>query len=127
AWDQQDETAGQPQDVEEPPVPDWGPPEDDWMPDEDPWQAGQQPPANQPTAPEEPVSSAQQPVSQANQQAPPEPAIATGPDPIADDGYDGFIPRHNASDEPDIPALAKSDTELREAFPPRFGYVITGG
>src|SRR5699024_752561 len=46
---------------------------------------------------------------------------------IADDGYAGFIPRHNASDEPAIPAFAKSEAELREEFQRRFGNVIPGG
>src|SRR5699024_6093340 len=129
-WDQQDKTAGRSQDTEEPPVPDWGPPEDDWMPNQDPWQTSQQPPNNQPSqpsAPEQPAAPVQQSASQSKQPASPEPAIATGPDPIADDGYAGFIPRQDASDEPAIPAFAKSEAELREEFQRRFGNVIPGG
>lgn len=52
------------------------------------------------------------------------------PDPVAADGYAGFIPRNDPAEEPFAPAFAKSEAELREEFKRRFSDVIpasTGG
>ena len=118
------------------PDPNWGPPDEEWMPATDPWQQQQhtppptehpapQPPAEQASAP--PVTDAQAPAEPAK---PTEPAPPAAPDPVAADGYAGFIPRNTPEDEPFAPAFAKSEAELREEFKRRFSDVIpatTGG
>jgi len=80
-----------------------------------------------PTAPEQTEQpTAQQPhaAPPATQPKPAEPEIQTEPDPVAADGYAGFIPRHAPEDEPFAPAFAKSEAELREEFKRRFSDVI---
>ena len=112
---QPDQTWGQPEADWAAPDPNWGPPQDDdWMPDEDPWS---NPPQDPPAA--QPPPSLEQPAAE-------EPELATGPDPVASDGYAGFIPRNESTDEPAIPAFAKSEAELRQEFQRRFGDVIPG-
>lgn len=56
-----------------------------------------------------------------------EPEIPSAPDPVAADGYAGFIPREDPADEPFAPAFAKSEAELREEFQRRFSDVIPSG
>lgn len=137
---QPDQAWGQPEPEWDPPAPDWGPPDDDWIPDQDPWQATpqaedqaepprqqQQPQQEQPTQQAAPTEAP--PAQQAPSVEPPpaqEPEIASGPDPVAADGYAGFIPRNEPAEEPAIPAFAKSEAELREEFQRRFGDVIPG-
>ena len=136
-WGRPDSDLGQPD-------PNWGPPDEEWMPAEDPWQQTQ-PPAQKPTAPEQPSEpvppAAQQPQQPtappatgqqppAEQAPPAEPELPSEPDPVAADGYAGFIPRNTPADEPFAPAFAKSEAELREEFKRRFSDVIpapTGG
>src|SRR5699024_5247823 len=117
---QPDQAWGQPEPDWEEPDPNWGPPDDDdWMPNEDPWNTPpQDSAATQQSAPQQPA-----PVEQPSS---PEPGIATGPEPVASDGYAGFIPRNEPTDEPAIPAFAKSEAELRQEFQRRFGDVIPG-
>ncbi len=55
------------------------------------------------------------------------PEIPSAPDPVAADGYAGFIPREDPADEPFAPAFAKSEAELREEFQRRFSDVIPSG
>ena len=89
------------------------------MPNEDPWNTPpQDSAATQQSAPQQPA-----PVEQPSS---PEPGIATGPEPVASDGYAGFIPRNEQAEEPVIPAFAKSEAELRQEFQRRFGDVIPG-
>ena len=126
AWGQPEPDWGQPD-------PNWGPPEDEWMPPEDPWyrepQGGQPiPPEAQPPA-EPPAASGpaapEQPTPPAEPEAPPvEPELPREPDPVAADGYAGFIPREDPTEEPFAPAFAKSEAELREEFQRRFSDVI---
>lgn len=112
--------------------PNWGPPDDDeWMPNEDPWNP--QPPENSATPqppqqaePAETQQSAPQQPAPVEEPSSAEPEIATGPDPVASDGYAGFIPRNEQAEEPVIPAFAKSEAELRQEFQRRFGDVIPG-
>src|SRR5699024_7176230 len=112
---QPDQTWGQPEADWAAPDPNWGPPQDDdCMPDEDPWS---NPPQDPPAA--QPPPSLEQPAAE-------EPELATGPDPVASDGYAGFIPRNESTDEPAIPAFAKSEAELRQEFQRRFGDIIPG-
>ncbi|MDN6638770.1 MAG: hypothetical protein L0L05_10640, partial [Yaniella sp.] len=114
------------------PDPNWGPPDDDeWMPNEDPWNP--QPPENSATPqppqqaePAETQQSAPQQPAPVEEPSSAEPEIATGPDPVASDGYAGFIPRNEQAEEPVIPAFAKSEAELRQEFQRRFGDVIPG-
>ena len=144
---------GQPASDRDQPDPHWGPPQDEWMPPEDPWYyeppastppPEAQPPADQPSAdrpatadqPVPPAADQQQqppptgpPPATPEQQAPPAEATPE-PDPIPADGYAGFIPRQDPTDEPFAPAFAKSEAELREEFKRRFSDVIpepTGG
>ena len=136
AWGQPEQPAwGQP---EEPgwgaSDPNWGPPEDDWLPPpEDDWQQAppvQEPPtqpAPQAEPPAQPTPPAQQgpPATPTPEATPaPEPELPTEPDPVAADGYAGFIPRSAPEDEPFVPAFAKSEAELREEFKRRFSDVI---
>ncbi|WP_022870496.1 DNA polymerase III subunit gamma and tau [Yaniella halotolerans] len=129
---QPDQAWGQPEPDWGAPDPNWGPPDDDdWMPDEDPWHsppqdnpASQQPPRDMEQPPSQ--QSAPQQSAPVEPQASVEPEIATGPDPVASDGYAGFIPRNEPTDEPAIPAFAKSEAELRQEFQRRFGDVIPG-
>ena len=117
---QPDQAWGQPEPDWGEPDPNWGPPDDDdWMPNEDPWNTPpQDSAATQQSAPQQPA-----PVEQPSS---PEPGIATGPEPVASDGYAGFIPRNEQAEEPVIPAFAKSEAELRQEFQRRFGDVIPG-
>ena len=113
-------------------------------PEDDPWYSepqGHTPPAQpeaqQPATPQAPVEQAAsspaappattQPLatpSAAEEPAPVEPDIPTEPDPVAADGYAGFIPRPDPAEEPFVPAFAKSEAELREEFKRRFNDVI---
>lgn len=113
-----DQAWGQPEPDWGEPDPNWGPPDDDdWMPNEDPWNTPpQDSAATQQSAPQQPAPLEQ--LSSAK------PGIATGPEPVASDGYAGFIPRNEPTDEPAIPAFAKSEAELRQEFQRRFGDVI---
>ena len=127
AWGQPEEPAWGASD------PNWGPPEDDWMPPpEDDWQQGP-PPHEQPSAPQPPTAQPEPPAQQVppagpptgqTPEAAPEPELPTEPDPVAADGYAGFIPRSAPDDEPFVPAFAKSEAELREEFKRRFSDVI---
>ena len=122
-----DQAWGQPASDWGEPASQWGPPDDDWMPAEDPWQnVGPQQPQDQPPphqAPQQPPVTATPPVE--HEQAPAEePQLSTGPDPVAEDGYAGFIPRNEPAEEPFAPAFAKSEAELREEFQRRFNDVI---
>ena len=129
--------------------PTWGPPpEDDWLPPpEDDWQQApptQQPPTQQPPTQQPPVQQPDPGVQPAQPEQPqhgapagppsqaptlepapaPEPDLPTEPDPVAADGYAGFIPRSVPDDEPFAPAFAKSEAQLREEFKRRFSDVI---
>ncbi|MDN6679492.1 MAG: DNA polymerase III subunit gamma and tau [Yaniella sp.] len=129
---QPDQAWGQPEPDWGEPDPNWGPPDDDeWMPNEDPWNP--QPPENSATPqppqqaePAETQQSAPQQPAPVEEPSSAEPEIATGPDPVASDGYAGFIPRNEQAEEPVIPAFAKSEAELRQEFQRRFGDVIPG-
>lgn len=129
---QPDQAWGQPEPEWAEPDPNWGPPDDDeWMPDQDPWNP--QPPENSATPqppqqaePAETQQSAPQQPAPVEEPSSAEPEIATGPDPVASDGYAGFIPRNEPAEEPVIPAFAKSEAELRQEFQRRFGDVIPG-
>ncbi|MDN5703865.1 MAG: DNA polymerase III subunit gamma and tau [Yaniella sp.] len=129
---QPDQAWGQPEPDWGEPDPNWGPPDDDeWMPNEDPWNP--QPPENSATPqppqqaePAETQQSAPQQPAPVEEPSSSEPEIATGPDPVASDGYAGFIPRNEQAEEPVIPAFAKSEAELRQEFQRRFGDVIPG-
>lgn len=116
--------------------PNWGPPQDAGTPPPDPWYQEPQgqttpPPADMETPPPTAPEQTEQPTAQQPPAAPPatqpkpaEPEIPTEPDPVAADGYAGFIPRHAPEDEPFAPAFAKSEAELREEFKRRFSDVI---
>lgn len=104
-------------------------------PPEDPWYSepqGQTPPAQPEAQQQTPPQSAtqpattQSPAAPASDEEPPlvEPDIPTEPDPVAADGYAGFIPRTDPAEEPFAPAFAKSEAELREEFKRRFSDVI---
>ena len=135
AWGQPDQAWGQPEqnqawDQSQPdhrePGPNWGPPEDDEAPPpEDPWESAPQQPV--PHQPQESSGPPAQPSVQspaAEQPPAAEPTLSTGPDPVAEDGYAGFLPRSEPAEEPFAPAFAKSEAQLREEFKRRFSDVI---
>ena len=124
---------GQPTPYADETDPNWGPPHDEEEPlPPDPWYQEPQgvtpppetqpEPASGPTAPEQPPATDQQPAPQDAPEATPD--LPADPDPVADDGYAGFIPRPDPSEEPFAPAFAKSEAELREEFKRRFSDVI---
>ena len=152
AWGQPEEPAwGQPAEPDRgEPDPNWGPPEDDWMPPpEDDWtpepphfeqpaptpQVQPEQPAPHPeqasgetatpqTSPEFSPASRPEPGVPAAPETPTEPELTSEPDPVAADGFAGFIPRHTPEEEPFAPAFAKSEAELREEFKRRFSDII---
>ncbi|MGO1184081.1 MAG: DNA polymerase III subunit gamma and tau [Micrococcaceae bacterium] len=70
-----------------------------------------------------PESSPTNPASRAEPAEPAATAATTEPEPVADDGFAGFIPRTDPS-EASIPVFAKSEAELRAEFSQRFGSTI---
>src|SRR5690606_16517972 len=108
--------------------PNWDPPQEAGTPPPDPWYQEPQgqttpPPADMETPPPTAPEQTEQPTAQQPPAAPPatqpkpaEPEIPTEPDPVAADGYAGFIPRKSPESEPIAPAFAKKKAELREKF-----------
>ena len=89
---------------------------------QEPAATAQQPAVTEPAAAQSVPQPAAQPVPETPPAEPTPPPAA--PDPIAADGYAGFIPRNEPGDEPFAPAFAKSEAELREEFNRRFNDVI---
>lgn len=118
------------------------PPEDDWAPEPPHFEQPAPTPQVQPeqpaphpeqasgetatpqTSPESSPASRPEPGVPAAPETPTEPELPSEPDPVAADGFAGFIPRHTPDEEPFAPAFAKSEAELREEFKRRFSDII---